>query len=96
MHAIHDRVIIQPLEWETETAGGIRLVNPGDDRAIKGKVVSVGDGMLMDTGEIMAGAVKVGDIVLINRHSGSEFQNPEGTFMTIREEEILAILCDEG
>lgn len=96
IEAIHDRVIIRPLEKQTSTAGGILFVAPDSSESfLCGEVVSIGIGRLLDDGTLLPLSVKVGDKVMIYRNAGSEIQNVDGIFRTIRDEEIIFILDNE-
>lgn len=96
IEAIHDRVVIRPFERRASTAGGIMFTVPDSSEFfICGEVVSVGPGRLLDDGAVVPLSVKVGDKVMIYRDAGSEIQNTEGTFRTIRDEEIILILDNE-
>lgn len=96
IEAVHDRVVIRPLEKQTSTVGGIMFAVPdSSDSFICGEVVSVGPGRLLDDGAILPLSVKVGDKVMIYRGAGSEIQNSDGIFRTIRDEEIILILGNE-
>ena len=96
IEAIHDRVVIRPLERQTSTASGIMFSVPDSSESfICGEVVSVGPGRLHDDGAIVPLSVKIGDKVMIYRGAGSEIQNSDGIFRTIRDEEIILILGNE-
>ena len=96
IEAIHDRVVIRPFERQASTVGGIMFAVPdSSDSFIYGEVVSVGPGRLLDDGAILPLSVKVGDKVMIYHGAGSEIQNSDGIFRTIRDEEIILILENE-
>lgn len=93
IEAIHDRVVIRPFERQTSTANGIMFTVPDSSESfICGEVVAVGPGRLLDDGAIVPLSVKVGDKVMIYRGAGSEIQNTDGIFRTIRDEEIILIM----
>lgn len=96
IEAIHDRVVIRPFERQISTANGIMFVAPDySESFIYGEVVSVGPGRLLDDDAVIPLSVKVGDRVMIYRGAGSEIQNSDGVFRTIRDEEIILILENE-
>lgn len=96
IEAIHDRVVIRPFERQISTANGIMFAVPDSSGSfIYGEVVSVGPGRLLDDGAVLPLSVKVGDKVMIYRGAGSEIQNADGIFRTIRDEEIILILGNE-
>lgn len=88
-----DRVVIQPLEAENKTKGGIVLPDTAKEKPQEGKVVAVGKGKVLDSGAVQALEVKAGDKVLYGKYSGNEITTKDGTELLImREEDILAII----
>jgi len=88
-----DRVVIEPLEAETKSKGGIVLPDTAKEKPQEGKVIAVGKGKVLDSGNVQALEVKVGDKVLYGKYSGTEITTKEGTELLImREEDILAII----
>lgn len=96
IEAIHDRVVIRPFERQTSTANGTMFAVPDSSESfICGEVVAVGPGRLLDNDAVIHLSVKVGDRVMIYRGAGSEIQNSDGVFRTIRDEEIILIMDNE-
>lgn len=89
MKASHDRIIVKVEENIVETSTGIQFVSGGPRRA---KVLSVGEGRLLDNGRVIPLGVNEGEEVLLRDNCGSEFQNEEGTFLTILEEDIIGVI----
>lgn len=88
-----DKVVIQPLEAENKSKGGIVLPDTAKEKPQEGKVVAVGKGKILDSGAVQALEVKVGDKVLYGKYSGNEITTKEGQELLImREEDILAII----
>ena len=88
-----DRVVIQALEAEEKTKGGIVLPDTAKEKPQEGKIVAVGKGRTMENGTIQPLEVKVGDRVLYAKYSGTEVTTKEGEELLImREEDILAII----
>ncbi len=88
-----DRVVVQPLEAENKTKGGIVLPDTAKEKPQEGKVVAVGKGKVLDNGTAQPLEVKVGDKVLYGKYSGNEITTKEGEELLImREEDILAII----
>jgi chaperonin GroES len=88
-----DRVVIQPLEAENKTKGGIVLPDTAKEKPQEGKVVAVGKGKILESGAVQTLEVKVGDKVLYGKYSGNEITAKDGTELLImREEDILAII----
>jgi len=89
---LHDRVIVERFEEETTSAGGIFLPDSAKEKPSKGKVVAVGKGKKLDSGEIMSLDVKVGDVVLFGKYSGTEVKVEEQDVLVMREEDIMGVV----
>ena len=87
-----DRVVIEPLEAEEKSSGGIYLPDTAREKPQMGKVVAVGPGKASDSGEVIKMEVKVNDKVLYAKYSGTDvtFENKE--YLIVRESDILAIV----
>ena len=93
LQPLADRIIISPLSAEEVTKGGIVLPDTAKEKPQEGKVVAAGKGKVLDNGQVQALEVKVGDIVLYGKYSGTEIKDKDGTaLLIIREEEVLAIV----
>lgn len=93
LQPLADRIIIQPLSAEEVTKGGIVLPDTAKEKPQEGKVVAAGKGKVLENGQVQALEVKVGDIVLYGKYSGTEIKDKDGTaLLIIREEEVLAIV----
>nr|WP_200875023.1 co-chaperone GroES [Methylomarinum vadi] len=89
---LHDRVIIKRVEEETKTAGGIVLPGSAAEKPSQGEVLAVGNGKLLDNGEVRALDVKVGDKVLFGKYSGTEVKVDGEDVIVMREDDIMAVL----
>jgi chaperonin GroES len=89
---LDDRVVVEPLEAEEKTAGGILLPDTAKEKPQRGKVVAVGPGKLRDDGGRTSLAVKEGDIVLYGKYSGNEVEVDGKDLKIMRESDILAKL----
>lgn len=87
-----DRVVVEPLEAEEKTKGGIILPDTAKEKPQEGKVVAVGKGKLNDKGELIPMEVKVGDKVLYGKYSGTEVTVDDKQYIILREDDILAIV----
>ena len=90
LNPLDDRVVIEVLEAEEKTAGGIVLPDTAKEKPQRGKVTAVGPGKLLKTGVRAAVALKVGDEVLFGKYAGTEVTVNEVEFKILRESEILA------
>ena len=89
---LDDRVVVEPLEAEEKTAGGILLPDTAKQKPQQGKVIAVGPGKINDKGERTAPNVKVGDTVLFGKYSGSDVEVSGRELKILRESDILAKL----
>ncbi|MBX3727538.1 MAG: co-chaperone GroES [Pseudoxanthomonas sp.] len=89
---LHDRVIIKRLEAETTTAGGIVIPDSATEKPIKGEVLAVGNGKILESGEKRALDIKVGDKVLFGKYSGTEVKVDGQELLVMREEDVMAVI----
>ena len=89
---LHDRVIIKRMEEERTSAGGIVIPDSATEKPIKGEVVAVGNGKILESGEIRALDLKVGDQVLFGKYSGTEVTVDGDELLVMREEDVMAVL----
>ncbi len=87
-----DRVVIEPLEAEDRTTGGIYLPDTAKEKPQMGKVVAVGAGKVSESGEIVKPEVKVGNKVLYAKYSGTDVTFEGKEYLIVRESDILAIV----
>jgi chaperonin GroES len=92
LRPLHDRVIIKRLEAETKSAGGIVIPDAAAEKPIKGEVIAVGTGKILDDGKVRPMAVKAGDIVLFGKYSGTEVKVDGDELLVMREEDLVAII----
>ena len=87
-----DRVLVEPLEAEDKTSGGIIIPDTAKEKQQRGKVVAIGKGRLSDDGKITPLEVKVNDQVLFGRYSGSEIKIGATDYLIVKEDDILGII----
>ncbi len=87
---LDDRVVVEVLEAEEKTAGGILLPDTAKQKPQRGRVVAVGPGKLLDTGSRVKLSVTKGDEVIFGRYSGSDVNIERKEFKIMRETDILA------
>jgi len=92
LQPLGDGVVIERDEAVTTTAGGIVLPDSAKDKPARGRVVSIGDGRLLDNGTRSTFQVKVGDRVLFRSYAGETFKIGDDELLLMREDEILAVL----
>ena len=91
---LHDRVIVRRMEEERTSAGGIVIPDSATEKPIKGEVLSVGNGKILDSGEQRALDVKAGDKVLFGKYSGTEVKVDGDELLVMREDDIMAVIED--
>ena len=89
-----DKVLVQRLEAEAVTAGGIVLPDSAKEKPQRGKVISVGDGKLLDDGSLSKLQVKKGDSVLFTSYAGTEVKLGGREYMIMSESDIMAVIED--
>jgi len=88
---LHDRVVIQRLEEERTSPGGIVIPETAAEKPMKGKVVAVGNGKTLDNGERRPVEVNVGDQVLFGKYAGTEVKIDGEDYLVMREDDIMAV-----
>jgi chaperonin GroES len=88
---LHDRVIIKRLEQENLSAGGIVIPDSAAEKPQRGEVIAVGNGKLLDNGDVRPLDLKVGDTVLFGKYSGNEVKVDGDELVVMREDEIMAV-----
>ncbi len=88
---LHDRVLIKVLDSEEKTSGGIIIPDTAKEKPQEGEVVAVGPGAMNDTGKLAPMDVKVGDIVLFGKWSGTEVKIDGKEYSIMKESDIMGI-----
>lgn len=89
---LHDRVIVKRVEEERTSAGGIMLPDSATEKPSQGEVLAVGNGKLLDNGEMRALDVKVGDKILFGKYAGNEVKVDGEELIVMREEDIMGVV----
>ena len=89
---LHNRLIVQRLEEEEKTAGGIIIPDTAKEKPSQGKVIAAGPGKRDDKGNLIALDVVVGDRILFSKYSGSEVTLNGEEYLIISEDDVLAVL----
>ena len=89
-----DRLLVERLEAETTTSGGIVLPDAAKEKPIRGKVVAVGEGRRNDDGETIPMQVSKGDRILFGKYAGTEVKLDGDEYLIMKEDDVLAIIED--
>ncbi len=89
---LHDRVVVEALEQEEKTAGGIIIPDTAKEKPMQGKVVAAGPGARGESGDVTPLDVKAGDRVLYGKWSGTEVKVDGKDLLIMRESDIMGIL----
>lgn len=91
---LHDRVIVKRREEDTTSPGGIVIPDTAAEKPIKGDVVAVGNGKLLDSGEVRKLDLKEGDQILFGKYSGTEVKVDGVEYLVMREDDVMAVIDD--
>ncbi len=89
---LHDRVVVQRVDEETTTAGGIVLPGSAMEKPMQGTVLAVGNGKIAENGDVRALDVKVGDKVLFGKFSGTEVKVDGQEVLIMREDDLMGVI----
>jgi chaperonin GroES len=89
---LHDRVIVQRIKEEETTKGGIIIPDTAKEKPSEGKVIAVGNGKLLENGNLKPLEVKKGDKVLFGKYAGSEIKIDGEEHLIMREDDIIAVV----
>lgn len=87
-----DRIVIELVEQEEKTASGIVLPDTAKEKPQEGRVVAVGSGRVLDSGEKVALEVKEGDRIIFSKYAGTEVKYEGKEYLILRENDVLAIV----
>ena len=89
---LHDRVVIKRMEEEKSSPGGIIIPDSATEKPIKGEVIAVGNGKILDDGKVQPLDVKVGDSVLFGKYAGTEIKLDSDELVVMKEDDIMAVI----
>ncbi len=89
---LHDRILVERVELEEKTVGGIILPDTAKEKPQQGKVIAVGSGKKTEEGKIIPMEVKAGDTILFGKYSGSEIKVEGIEYLIMREEDVLGLV----
>jgi chaperonin GroES len=89
---LHEKVVVERMDAETKSAGGILIPDTAKEKPMRGTVIAVGPGRVLDSGEVKALDVKKGDKVLFGGYAGSEVKLDGKDYLIVNESEIFAVI----
>jgi chaperonin GroES len=92
LRPLHDRVIVKRMEEERMSAGGIVIPDSATEKPVRGEVLAVGNGKILDNGEKRPLDISVGDKILFGKYSGTEVKVDGEELLVMREEDIMAVI----
>ena len=92
LRPLQDRILVQRVEEETKTKGGIIIPDTAKEKPAEGKVVAVGNGKVGDDGKRVALEIKVGDRILFGKYSGTEEKIEGDEYLIMREDDVLGVI----
>lgn len=92
LRPLQDRILVQRVEEETTTKGGIIIPDTAKEKPAEGKVIAVGNGKLGDDGKRIPLEIKAGDRILFGKYSGTEVKVEGEEYLIMREDDVLGII----
>ena len=89
---LHDRVVIKRMEEERTSPGGIVIPDTATEKPIKGQVLAVGKGKILENGEVRPLDLQAGDKVLFGKYSGTEVKVEGEDLLVMREDDVMAVI----
>ena len=92
LRPLHDRVLVEPLDAEEKTAGGIIIPDTAQEKPMEGRVIATGAGARGDDGKVVALDVKSGDRILYGKWSGTEVKVDGTDYLIMKESDIMGVI----
>ncbi|MFW0072895.1 MAG: co-chaperone GroES [Coxiella-like endosymbiont] len=89
---LHDRIVVDRLDEEDTSKGGIVIPSTAKEKPSRGKVIAVGTGKLLDNGEVRPLEVKIGEQVLFGKYAGTEVKVDDNEYVVMREDDIMGVI----
>jgi chaperonin GroES len=89
---LHDRILVERVESEEVTKGGIILPDTAKEKPQQGKVIAVGNGKKTEDGKLVPLEIKAGDMILFGKYSGSEIKVEGNEYLIMKEDDVLGIV----
>lgn len=92
LRPLQDRILVQRVEEETTTKGGIIIPDTAKEKPAEGKVIAVGNGKVGDDGKNIPLEIKKGDRILFGKYSGTEVKIEGEEYLIMREDDVLGVI----
>jgi len=89
---LHDRVVVRRTEEERKSPGGIVIPDTATEKPIRGEVIAVGHGKVLENGDVRKLDLKVGDQILFGKYSGTEVKVDGEELLVMREDDVMAVV----
>jgi chaperonin GroES len=89
---LHDRILVKRVKEEEKTKGGIIIPDTAKEKPVEGKVIAVGNGKILESGDVRKLDVKAGDRILFGKYSGTEVKIDGEEHLILREEDVLGVI----
>ena len=91
LRPLRDRLVVRRVDAETRSAGGIVIPGSAAEKPIEGEVIAVGNGRILDSGEVRPLDIKVGDRVLFTKYGGTDVKLDGEELLVLREDDVMAV-----
>lgn len=89
---LHDRIVVDRLDEEDTSKGGIVIPSTAKEKPSRGKVIAVGTGKPLDNGQVRSLEVKVGEQVLFGKYAGTEVKVGDNEYVVMREDDVMGVI----
>ncbi len=89
---LHDRIIVERIEEETKTAGGLFIPDTAKEKPQQGMIIAAGKGKVTEDGKVLGMDVKVGDKILFGKYAGTEIKVEGKEYLMMREDDVLGVV----
>ena len=89
---LYDRILVERVESEEKTKGGIILPDSAKEKPQQGKIIAVGHGKRLEDGKLIPLEVKAGDMILFGKYSGSEIKIEGNEYLIMKEDDVLGLV----
>ncbi len=92
LRPLSDRILVQRVEEDVKTKGGIIIPDTAKEKPVEGKVVAAGNGRMGEDGKLLPMDVKVGDRVLFSKYGGTEVKIDGSDYLILRQDDVLGVI----